>query len=64
MSILMCTKIFLECTKLKSSTAESIVSTIQDIFLRLGIPVAKLRGQCYDGCSTMAGVRSGVAARI
>ena len=55
---------FLGIYQIKSSTAESIVSTIQNIFLRLGIPVAKLCGQCYDGCSTVAGVRSGVAARI
>ena len=26
--------------------------------------MSKLRGQCYDGCSTMCGLRSGVAKRI
>ena len=26
--------------------------------------MTKIRGQCYDGCSTMAGARGGVAANI
>lgn len=50
--------------EIKNSTAKGIVSTILDVFLRLGVPITKLRGQCYDGCSTMAGVCSGVATRI
>ena len=55
---------FLGMYQIKNSTAESIMSTIEDGFLCLGIPITKLRGQCYDGCSTMAGVCSGVATRI
>ncbi|KAL5479376.1 hypothetical protein EMCRGX_G022893 [Ephydatia muelleri] len=30
----------------------------------LPIPFTKLRGQCYDECSTMAGARVGVAVKI
>ena len=26
--------------------------------------VSKVRGQCYDGCNTMAGAKSGVATQI
>ena len=33
-------------------------------FLRYQIPFQKLCGQCYDGCSTMAGGRPGVAVKI
>ena len=33
-------------------------------FLRFQIPLAKLRGQCYDGCSTVTGAKAGVAAKI
>ncbi len=43
---------------------QSIVDVMKDAFLRFQIPVAKLRGQCYDGCSTMAGAKGGVAAKI
>ena len=28
------------------------------------LPISKLRGQCYDGCITMSGIRSGVAKRV
>ena len=31
---------------------------------RLNLSMRKLRGQCYDGCSTMSEARSGVAKRI
>ena len=44
--------------------AQSIVDAIKDAFLRFQIPFPKLRGQCYDGCSTMAGARAGVAVKI
>ena len=55
---------FLGMHEMKSTDAESITSTIKTVLLRLGIPIAKLRGQCYDGASTMVGVRNGVAAKI
>ena len=32
--------------------------------LRLNLPTSKLRGQCYDGCSTMSGTRSGLAKQV
>eukprot|EP00731_Ephydatia_muelleri_P035846 Em0167g4a len=44
--------------------AQSIVDAINNAFLRFQIPFTKLRGQCYDGCSTMAGARAGVAVKI
>ena len=37
---------------------------MKDAFLRFQIPTAKLRGQCYDWCSTMVGAKGGVAAKI
>ncbi len=49
---------------MQSIDALSIVNVIKDILRRFQIPFAKLRGQCYDGCSTMAGAKSGVATRI
>ena len=39
--------------------ARSIVSTLKNIVLNISI--SNIRGQCYDGCSTMTGARKGVA---
>ena len=55
---------FVGLHSLTRADAESIVTVIKDAFLRFELPFAKLRGQCYDGCSTMAGAKSGVAVRI
>ena len=44
--------------------ASTLFSTIKDVLLRFNISFRKLRGQCYDGCSTMSGSRSGVAKRV
>ncbi|XP_062502108.1 zinc finger MYM-type protein 1-like [Corticium candelabrum] len=57
-------KEFLELYCLSAIDAQSIVEAMKDAFLRFQIPLAKLRGQCYDVCSTMAGVKAGVAAKI
>ena len=37
---------------------------MKDAFIRFQIPLTKIRGQCYDGCSTMAGAKAGVATKI
>ena len=55
---------FLGLYYLSSTSAESIVGAIKDAFLRFQIPMTKIRGQCYDGCSTMAGSKAGVAKKI
>ena len=49
---------------LETTSAESIVKTIEDILLRLSLQVNKCRGQCYDGAAAMAGHKSGVATAI
>lgn len=46
------------------ANAETITHTLKDILMRLGLPIEKARSQCYDGCSTMSGEKSGVAKRI
>lgn len=55
---------FLGMYNLLTTTASSIVSAITDTLLRLQLPLTKVRGQCYDGCSTMTGARGGVAVKI
>ena len=44
--------------------ATTMVNVIKDIFLRLGLDKAKLRGQRYDDCSTMMGKKKGVTTLI
>lgn len=55
---------FLGLYCLSTTDAQSIVDVMKDAFLRFQIPWAKLRGQCYDGCNTMAGAKAGVAVKI
>ena len=46
---------------LDSTTAGTIVQTIQYILLRLSLQLEYCRGQSYDGESSMAGCKTGVA---
>lgn len=55
---------FIGLKPLEIANAESITSAIKDVILRLGLSMDDAKAQCYDGCSTMTGVRSGVATRI
>ena len=55
---------FLGLYTLSAIYAQSIVDVMKDGFLRFQIPLAKLRGQCYDGCSTMTRTKAGVTAKI
>ena len=55
---------FIGIHPLKSTKADEIVAVIKDVLLRFSLPIDNARGQCYDGASTMAGVRSGVATQI
>ena len=40
--------------------AETIVSAVKDVLLKLQLQLANCRGQCYDGASNMPGHRTGV----
>ena len=44
--------------------AETIVSVIKDVSLKLQLSLAYCRGQCYDGASNMLEHKTGVAKRI
>ena len=55
---------FLGLYQVASIVADSLAAVIKDTMTRLNLSMRKLRGQCYDGCSTMSGARSGVAKRI
>ena len=44
--------------------SSTLVATIQDVLLRLGLSISMCRGQCYDGAANMSGSRGGVSARL
>ena len=47
-----------------SIDAKTITFVITDLFQRFNLDMRRVRGQCYDGASSMSGSRSGVAKRI
>ena len=55
---------FLGFTSLNEMDTETIAGTIIKQCNKYGLNLNKLRGQGYDGCSTMAGKENGVQARI
>ena len=44
--------------------AETIVSAIKDVLLKLQLSLVNCRRQCYDGASNMMGRKTGVGKRI
>ena len=55
---------FLGLYHVESIAAEALTAVIKDSLVRMNLSLKNLRGQCYDGCSTMSGKKSGVAKRI
>ena len=55
---------FIGLKDMSSTDAHSIVRELKDVLLRMRLKLEKCRGQCYDGCSTMSGAKSGVALQI
>ena len=47
-----------------SIDAKSLVASIKDVLLRMGLPLSNCTGQCYDGASNMSGAKGGVAAQL
>ena len=55
---------FIGLHELPSTSADTILHTVQDLMLRLNLSFKKVRGQCYDGAASMLGHREGVAKKI
>ena len=55
---------FIGLHSLETTTSQNLVKTIDDILLRLSLQIHNCRGQCYDGASSMAGCRTGVATTL
>lgn len=53
---------FIGLYHIDSTQSSTLIATIKDVLQRINISIAKFRGQCYDGASSMSGHRSGVAA--
>ena len=50
--------------ELSVTNAETLAFILKDVVLRSGLDPERLRGQYYDGCSTMMDKKSGVATTI
>ena len=46
------------------TNAEYTVRELKDCLLRMDLKLTKCRGQCYDGCTTMKGLKNGVVVKI
>ena len=55
---------FIGYAKLERVIAQDIANAIKGMLLGAGLSLNELRGQGYDGASTMAGERSGVQKKI
>ena len=50
--------------ELSATNAETLAFILKDVVLRLVLDPERLRGQCYDGYSTMMGKKSRVATTL
>ena len=50
--------------KVDNIKANTLCTAIEDVLLRLAIPLQNAPGQFYDGASNMVGLRSGLATQI
>ena len=55
---------FVGLYQLDRTDAKTIVTVLKDVILSFDLDIHHLRGQCYDGASTMSGPKSGVAKQI
>ena len=55
---------FIGLHNLERADASSITALIKDCLIRMNLSIHKAGGQCYDGCSTMSGAKTGVATQM
>jgi hypothetical protein len=61
---LVATTEYLTYVKLLATTADAIIAILLGVMTALGLDVQRMAGFCSDGAATMAGMKSGVAARL
>ena len=49
---------------LVDTSTDRIILVIKDILPRMNLKIENARGECYDGASSMAGTKSGVATHL
>ena len=47
-----------------ATDAKTVIAVLKEVILALNLDIHRLRGQCYDGASTMSGAKSVVAKQI
>ena len=55
---------FIAMYPLERTTADHIVAVLKNCLISMHLQIKNARGQCYDGSSTMAGEKIGVATQI
>ena len=55
---------FLGLYQMETCDAASIVTQIKTVLQNMNLSLTKLHGQCYDGCKTTSGPKSGVATTL
>ena len=55
---------FLGLYNAPDTTAETLFLCVKDIFIRLNLPLERLRGYCFDGAANMSGRIHGVQAKL
>lgn len=61
---LVSSEFFLGFYSTSSTKTETLFQIVQDVFLRLNLPLTKLRGQCYDGAANVSGKITGLQRRL
>jgi hypothetical protein len=56
--------VFLGFYNAPDSSGETLFSCIRDVFVRLNLPLDRLKGFCFDGAANMSGRISGVQAKL
>ena len=44
--------------------ADTLVTVIKDVLIKLNIPLSNVHGQCYDGAKNLCGIKNGVSNKI
>ena len=55
---------FLGLYQVERIDSSTLTAVIKDVLMRANISLHKLRGQCYDGASSMSGSKSGLLSRF
>ena len=55
---------FIDLKNMPNTDANSTVRDLRDVLLRMHMKLNECREQCYDGCLTMSGPKTGIAVQI